>query len=77
MSTPSATPPAGLPPFRAIADVVREHAAARPDHTAFVQGERRLAWGAFDALADRVAAALQRDGVQPTEAVAISGANSI
>ena len=77
MSTPSATPPAGLPPFRAIADLVREHAAARPDHTAFVQGERRLAWGAFDALADRVAAALQRDGVRPTEAVAISGANSI
>jgi acyl-CoA synthetase (AMP-forming)/AMP-acid ligase II len=74
MTAPS---PTTLPPFRAISDLVREHAAARPRHTALVQGRRRLAWGELDALADRVAAALQRDGVQPTEAIAISGANSI
>ncbi|RYY65346.1 MAG: 4-coumarate--CoA ligase, partial [Comamonadaceae bacterium] len=34
-------------------------------------------WGELDALADRIAAGLQRDGVRPTEAVAISGANSL
>jgi long-chain acyl-CoA synthetase len=76
----STSPPAtgtSLPPFRAIADLVREHAAARPGHTALAQGERRLPWGDFDALADRVAASLQRDGVRPTDSVAISGANSI
>jgi acyl-CoA synthetase (AMP-forming)/AMP-acid ligase II len=66
-----------LPPFRAIADLVREHAAARPSHPALVQGDRRITWGEFDRLVDRVAAALQRDGVAPTEAIAVSGANSI
>ena len=74
MSTPTASP---LPPFRALGDIVREHAAARPAHTAFVHGTRRLSWGELDALADRVAAALQRDGVGPREAIAISGANSL
>ena len=77
MPTPLPTTTTPLPPLRAIADLVREHAAARPEHTALVQGEGRLSWGAFDALADRVAAGLQRDGVRPTEAIAISGANSI
>ncbi|MFL6694740.1 MAG: class I adenylate-forming enzyme family protein, partial [Ramlibacter sp.] len=77
MPTPLPATTTPLPPFRAIADLVREHAAARPDHTALVQGERRLSWGALDAMADRIAASLQRDGVRPTEAIAISGANSI
>ncbi|CAA9417694.1 MAG: hypothetical protein AVDCRST_MAG51-1800, partial [uncultured Ramlibacter sp.] len=67
----------GLPPFRAISDMVREHAAARPRHTALVHGERRVSWGELDAMADRIAASLQRDGVLPTQAIAISGANSI
>ena len=66
-----------LPPFRTIADLVREHAAARPQHTVLVHGEQRLSWGEFDARADRVAAALQRDGVQPRQSIAISGANGI
>src|SRR4051812_10845394 len=74
-SAPAAATP--LPPFRQIADVLREHAAARPSHTALVQGDRRLAWAEMDTLVDRIAAALQRDGVQPREAIAISGANSI
>lgn len=64
-------------PFRTITDLVREHAAARPAHTALVQGDRRLSWGELDALMDRVAAGLQRDGVRPTQAIAISGANSV
>ena len=71
---PGSTP---LPPFRAIADLVRECAAARPQHWALVHGERRLSWGEFDARVDRVAAALQRDGVQPRQSIAISGANGI
>ncbi|TFZ06089.1 4-coumarate--CoA ligase [Ramlibacter henchirensis] len=75
MSTP--TDSSAFPPFRVFSELVREHAAARPGHTAFVQGERRLSWGELDALADRIAAALQRDGVQPRESIAISGANSI
>lgn len=66
-----------LPPFRAIADLVREHAARRPGRTAMVQGERSVTWRQLDAMMDRVAASLQRDGVQPTQSIAICGANSL
>lgn len=66
-----------LPPFRAIADLVREHAARRPGRTAMVQGERSVTWRQLDAMMDRVAASLQRDGIQPTQSIAICGANSL
>jgi hypothetical protein len=32
------------PPFRAIADLLREHALARPGQLALVQGERSVTW---------------------------------
>jgi acyl-CoA synthetase (AMP-forming)/AMP-acid ligase II len=38
-----------------------------------VQGTQRLSYGELDALMDRVAAALQRDGVAPGEVVALCG----
>ena len=66
-----------LPPFRAIGELLHEHAAARPRHTALVQGTRRVTWMQLDAMVDRVAATLQRDGVEPKQAIAISGANSL
>ncbi|HYF18033.1 MAG TPA: class I adenylate-forming enzyme family protein, partial [Ramlibacter sp.] len=66
-----------LPPFRFIGDLLHEHAAARPRSLALVQGERRVSWGELDALVDRIAASLQRDGVEPRHSIAISGANSI
>ncbi|MES2939777.1 MAG: class I adenylate-forming enzyme family protein [Pseudomonadota bacterium] len=65
------------PPFRAVADLVREHAAARPAHTALRQGGHSLNWAGLDALMDRVAAGLQRDGLRPQDTIAICGANSI
>jgi acyl-CoA synthetase (AMP-forming)/AMP-acid ligase II len=64
-------------PFRAISDLVREHAAARPQQRALVQGERSVTWAQLDAMADRIAASLQRDGVRPTQSVAICGVNSL
>jgi acyl-CoA synthetase (AMP-forming)/AMP-acid ligase II len=64
------------PPFRAIADLVREHAAARPHRLALVQGETALDWAALDALMDRVAASLQRDGAAPGDAIAVCAAAS-
>ncbi|MBA2674260.1 AMP-binding protein [Ramlibacter sp.] len=73
-AVPVSVPP---PPFRAIADLVREHAAARPADAALRQGAHSLGWAELDALMDRVAAGLQRDGVRPQEAIAICGANSI
>ncbi len=76
MSSTETTPAAALP-FRAIADLCREHAAARPNTPALVQGERRVSWGQLDAMMDRVAATLQKGGVKPRDAVAICGANSL
>ncbi len=68
-------------PFAAVPDLVRRHAAERPAHIAALQddarGVRQLDYAAFDTLVDRVAAALQRDGVQPRDAVTVSAANSI
>ena len=52
---------------------VRLHAAARPGHAALVQGEEVLSYAQLDALMDRVAAALQRDGVRPGDAIALCG----
>ena len=63
--------------FRAIPDLIREHAAARPRHTALGCGAERLDYAALDALMDRVAAALQRDGVAPGQAVAICAHSSV
>jgi long-chain acyl-CoA synthetase len=68
---------AAVPPFRAILDLVREHAVARPHQLALVQGERGVTWGQVDAMADRIAASLQRDGVQPKQSIAICGTNSL
>jgi long-chain acyl-CoA synthetase len=65
------------PPFQAIADLVRQHAAARPLQTALVQGKRSVSWGQLDAMADRIAASLQRDGLRPAESIAICAANSL
>jgi len=59
------------PPFRRIPDLIREHARARPAHAALVQGTTRLSYGALDALMDRVAASLQRDGLHAGDVIAI------
>ncbi|TWO69846.1 acyl--CoA ligase [Caenimonas sedimenti] len=77
MQTPAPPAPAGLPPFEAIPDLIRAHARARPGQLAVRQGDRSLAWSAFDQQVDRVAAALQRDGLQPRQSIAICAANSI
>jgi long-chain acyl-CoA synthetase len=73
----SANAPAGLPPFRAIPDLIRENARARPTHLALRQGEQRMTWQELDRAADGVAATLQGHGLQPRESIAICGANSI
>jgi acyl-CoA synthetase (AMP-forming)/AMP-acid ligase II len=62
------------PPFRSIAELVRAHARAQPQRPALVQGTDVLARGALDALMDRIAASLQRDGVRPGDAVLLCGA---
>ena len=68
-------PPAAAP-FRSIPELIREHARARPQQAALVLGDERLGYGELDALMDRVAASLQRDGVAPGEAIAICADSS-
>ena len=77
MTEPVPAAPAGLPPFRALPDVLRENAKAHPRQVAVRQGERSLRWDELVAAIERVAATLQRDGVQPRQGIAICGANSI
>ena len=72
----SATPATGLPPFRDLPALVAEHGRQRPDALALVVGEQRLTYRQLNALADRVAAALQRDGVQPQQTIAVCAASS-
>lgn len=56
-----------------MAELVRQHAQARPDQPALVQGVTTLTYAQLDGLMDRVATALQRDGVQPGQAVVLAG----
>ena len=63
--------------FGTISELIREHARLRPNHAAVIHNGRRLDYSALDALADRVAAALQRDSVSPRHTVAICAATSI
>ncbi len=68
---------ASAPPFQALADLVRAHAGDRPAQLALREGGRSLSYGELDALMDRVATALQRDGAAPGDAIAICAATSI
>lgn len=74
---PAPTPAAGLPPFRSLPDLIREHAAMRPQHLALRQGAHRMTWGELDRAVDQAAAALQHHGARPRDAMAVAGANSI
>ena len=66
-----------LPPFRTIADLIHDHAAARPRSPALSDGAVELDYGALDALMDRTAAALVRDGLRAGGAVALCGTPSV
>ncbi|CAN7645655.1 class I adenylate-forming enzyme family protein [Variovorax paradoxus] len=63
--------------FGAIADLVRLHAQHTPGHVALADAQQALDYGALDALMDRVAAALQRDGLGPGDAIAVCAASSV
>lgn len=67
------TVPSTDPPFRLLADLIADHAAARPGHTALLQGETRIGYAELDRLMDRVAAGLQRDGVEAGAAIGLCG----
>jgi long-chain acyl-CoA synthetase len=64
-------------PFAALPDIIRAHAAERPDQLALVEGVETLTYGGLAALMNRTAFALQRDGVGAGDAVAICAETSI
>lgn len=63
--------------FATIAELIHRHARDEPRRRALVQDGGGLSYGALDAQMDRVAAALQRDGVQPGDAIAICAGTTI
>ena len=63
--------------FGTIADLIRLHAVEAPARHALVQGQRVLSYAALDAMMDRVASALQRDGLKPGDAIALCANMSI
>ena len=64
-------------PFGTYSELIREQARSRPDHPALIQDQRTVSFATLDAMMDRVAATLQRDGIRPTEAVAICASTSL
>jgi acyl-CoA synthetase (AMP-forming)/AMP-acid ligase II len=64
--------------YGVMGDILRQRAAEHPDRPAVIMetGEA-VTYAQFDALADRVAAALQRDGIKQGEAVAVCALSSI
>lgn len=54
-----------------LSDVVRHHAAVRPDADAQVSSAGRLSWAALDAAADRVAGSLVAAGIPARSRIAV------
>jgi len=64
--------------FEPIAERIRLHARARPVQPAVIEGDERVTYAELDALMDRVAAGLQRDGlVAGRDSVAVCAHSSV
>ena len=68
--------------FATVSDLIRQHAHAAPERLALAeaapaQGAQRLSYGALDVMMNRVAAALQREGVQPGDSIALCAQASV
>jgi acyl-CoA synthetase (AMP-forming)/AMP-acid ligase II len=63
--------------FRTVPDLIRQHALQAPQRTALRCGTTVLSYAELDALMDRVAAALQRQGVAQGQAVAVCAGGSV
>ena len=63
--------------FAAIADLIHHHATLAPNRRALIEGPRVMSYAALDAMMDRVACSLQRDGLKPGDAIAVCAATSL
>ncbi|WBH16804.1 class I adenylate-forming enzyme family protein [Sphingomonas radiodurans] len=58
-------------PFGTLSDLIRHHAGTQPDKIAIADDATQITYAALDAMMDRAAAALQRDGTVQGQAVAL------
>ena len=63
--------------FGTLPELIRAHARERGERAALVLDDRRLTYAELDALMDRIAAALQRDGAPAHQAVSIISGTSL
>lgn len=63
--------------FGVIADLIQLHARQAPNRPALADATNALSYGQLDALMDRIAASLQRDGLRAGDAIAICAASSV
>jgi acyl-CoA synthetase (AMP-forming)/AMP-acid ligase II len=63
--------------FGFITDLIRLHAQQGPAHPVLIKDEKSLDYAGLDALMDRIAASLQRDGIRSGDAIAICGLSGI
>ncbi|WP_151638541.1 class I adenylate-forming enzyme family protein [Noviherbaspirillum aerium] len=63
--------------FGTVADLIRLHATHRPEHPAFILGGRQINYIGLDRMMDRIASALQRDGLGVGDCIAICAGTSI
>jgi long-chain acyl-CoA synthetase len=63
--------------FATVSDMIRQHAQAAPERLALAQGAQTLSYGALDDMMNRMAAALQRDGVQSGDSIALCAQASV
>jgi acyl-CoA synthetase (AMP-forming)/AMP-acid ligase II len=77
MSTPLTAQQLLEQPFATIPGLIRAFAGEQPAHPALVHNDKQLTYAELDALMDRIAATLQRDGVKRGDAVAVCGSSSL
>lgn len=63
--------------FVTIADCIQAHATEVPQRPALVDSRRQIDYATLDDLTDRCAAALQRDGLDPGQTIAVCAAASV
>jgi long-chain acyl-CoA synthetase len=64
-------------PFGTLPEVIAHQAREGADRSAVKVGSRRVSYAELNHLMDRIAAALQRDGVHPGDTVAICASSSV
>ena len=60
-----------------VSDIIRVHGVERSEHTALIQGDRRLSWGELLESSARVAQALSGEGVGNQDRIAFLDKNGI